>query len=71
MTDLTKYREIRRAKKILLDLQTLANMLSYCSASLKRYEMYVPIRNVTDSIRDNLTLINVYLKKYQKILDEG
>jgi hypothetical protein len=71
MTDLTKFRELRRAKKIILDLQTLGTMFRYCADSLKRYDMYVPVRNVLDSLKDNLKLIDVYLKKYEKLLNEN
>lgn len=58
----------RLAKKIAEDLEVVLKTLNLTIDALTYYKKYVPVMEVLSSVQTNRTLIEINIKKYQKIV---
>jgi len=70
-TNLIKYRDRKLYKKIIRDLEAIASLMKMYSDILSCFEKYVPVRNVLTSLKENHTLIQIYVEKYKKQFNDG
>jgi hypothetical protein len=68
-TDLTKYRDLKKHKRILRDLESIQKYLTVSFEVLKRFDCYVPVRNILETIKENQTLIRIYAEKYKRLME--
>lgn len=69
-TSLTNYKKIKKLSKAVNDLTEIQKLLSLALHGFSTYKKYVPVRDVLSSIMENKALIDLYLKKFKKSLDE-
>lgn len=67
-TDLTEHKSVRTAKRIVEDLEVALKCVNVLFNSLSRFDQYVPVRNILNCIRENETLMNIYLLRYRNEL---
>ena len=70
MTDLEEYKQYKKAKLIVKDIEIILPYLAGIKKTLANYYKYVPVKNVFTSIVDNQAILNAALKKYKKIIDK-
>ncbi len=69
-TNLKHFKEKKRIKKIVSDLEKIEHLLSLILQGLGTYKRYTPIRELLTEILDKKGMIKLYLKKYKAILIE-
>jgi hypothetical protein len=68
--NLQDYKEKRKIKKIVTDLEKISRILSLTTKSITPYNHYAPVKNVLSVTYDNQQLIGIFLKKYKNLLKE-
>lgn len=66
-----KGKEQRVAVKISGDLEVVLKALNLTIEALAHYKHYIPVMEVMSSIQSNKTLMEIQLKKYQRIAGNG
>lgn len=69
VTNLTEFKDKKRAEKILSDLTQAQRLLSLTQHVLKPFQRYVPVNTVMIAINDNQTLVHLYIEKCKRILN--
>jgi hypothetical protein len=66
-----KTKEQRLAKKIAEDLEVVLKTLNLTLDALGHYKKYIPVMEVMSSVQTNRTLMEIQLKKYEKMAGEN
>lgn len=66
---LIKYRDQKKFKRIVRDLTSIQTYLTVTFEVLKRFDYYVPVRSILESIRENQTLVKIYIEKYKRLVE--
>lgn len=67
-TNITDFKEKRKIKKIIEDLEKVETLLQLILKGLAVYKKYKPVRDILQNVLENKAAINAFLKSYKELL---
>jgi DNA-binding ferritin-like protein len=68
-TNIQEFKTKRKIKKAIDELSEIQKLLSVSLQGFSVYKKYTPVKEVLRSILDNKAIVDLYLKKFKKILE--
>lgn len=69
MNNLKDYKNSKKAKVIIEELEKIDQILEITQYSLKKYHHYIPVVEILSVIKNNKTMLKIFKKKNQEIID--
>lgn len=69
-TNLQKYKKARKLNKVVIELTEIQKLFSLTLLGFSTYKKYTPVRDVISSLMENKAMVDLYLKKFKKSLEE-
>lgn len=69
-TNIADFKEKRKIKKIIEDLEKLETLLQLVLKGLAVYKKYKPVRDILQNILENKAAVNAFLKSYRELLEK-
>lgn len=69
-TNLQEYKEKRKQKRIVSDLENIERLLTVVLRGLAKYKKYVPVSDIIKNVMENKAIVNLHLKKYNEKIKE-
>lgn len=70
LTNFTDFKNKKKYQKIVEDLGNINHVLDLTQRSLIHYKRYKNVQEIVSIIETNLTLLQMYKTKYEKLLKE-
>lgn len=65
-----RHKDQKLAKKIKEDLEMVQKTLNLTLDALGHYKKYIPVMEVISCVQTNRTLIDIFIKKHDKVINE-
>jgi len=65
ISNLSKFREIKKIKKVVSDLEVVLRVSSITTNALNPFQHYIPAKRILSSLNESSFLLKVYIKKYK------
>ena len=69
MTNIKDYKEKRKVKIIIDDLENVERLMSLIVKGMIGYKKYTPVKDLLSNVLDNKAIVSMYLKQYKKSLE--
>lgn len=69
MSNISNLEKYKRAKYLVKELNSALDIISKAYSDLKPYQIFNPVVNALNALGESRTIIQIHLKKEQKILD--
>lgn len=70
-TNLQQYKKTKKLSKVVEDLATINKLFNTILLDLTPHKKYRPVKEVISSVLDNKAMVDIFLKKFKKSLDEN
>lgn len=67
-TNIQDYKEKKKIKKVIEDLETVNNLLFLILKGLASYKKYQPVRNILQNVLENRVSVTMFIKQYKELL---
>ena len=71
VTSLKDVKNLKRAKKLMEDLDKTIHIMNLSLQSLSFFKKYVPVQEVISSLQTNKTLLEIHCTKLKKFVSNG
>jgi len=69
VTNIKDYKEKRKVKIIIDDLENVERLMSLIVKGMIGYKKYTPVKDLLSNVLDNKAIVSMYLKQYKKSLE--
>ena len=70
ITNIEDYKQIKKAKKIIKDLESAIPVLYKHKKELDKFDKFIPVKSLALEVHNTIYLLESYYLKYKKILNK-
>lgn len=71
ISSMSNFKNLKKARVLVKDLDNIDKLLMLSHKALFPYRKYIPCKDILENIKNNHSLVQLYLKKYKKIVEKS